>query len=76
MSHYEQKEIPSGSGNFYWYLRTVEGGRQKSQYVGKKLPHTVESNREKYEADRNIEVNRRKIERKIAELSAQLAQLK
>jgi hypothetical protein len=76
MAHYEQKEIPNGSGNFYWYLRIVEGGRQKSQYVGKKLPHSVESNQEKYQADRKKEADRRDIERKIAELSAQLAQLK
>jgi hypothetical protein len=76
MGHYEQKEIPGGSGNFYWYLRTIEGGRQKSQYIGKKLPHSVEANQQKYEADRKKEADRRDIERKIKELSQQLAQLK
>lgn len=78
--HYEQKEIPSGSGNFYWYRRYVVEGRQKSEYIGKKIPdlEIAEQSVKKiqYQADRQREIDRREIERKIAELSRQLAQLK
>ncbi len=77
---YEQKEIPLGSGNFYWYGRWLDGKIQRSKYFGKKLPSSaVAETQQKYqqsEADRKVKFERKKIEQKIAKLSAQLAQLK
>lgn len=76
MAYYEQKEIPAGSGNLYWYERILTEGRQKSRYIGKQLPLELQVSQQKYEADRKLESDRRIIEQKIAELRHQLAQLK
>lgn len=71
--HYEQKQIPMGSGNFYWYRRYLDaGGRQKSEYIGRTLPTAVENNQAKFEADRAREVVRAELENQLLEIQKKL----
>lgn len=72
---YELKEVPAGSGNFYWYGRRREGGRQRSIYFGKTLPQSEVTQKSEYLASRKLEADRREIERKISDLKIQLSQL-
>ena len=72
MAHYEQKLI---NGNLYWYRRIYIDGRQKSEYIGKKQPQCLESDRKNYEAAQKRETDRRKIEMEIIRLQRQLNNL-
>ena len=71
MPHYEQKLI---NGNLYWYRRTCVDGRQKSEYIGKKQPRCLESDRQNEAAEKR-KADRRKIEMEIIRLQRQLNNL-
>ena len=75
MAHYEQKLV---NGNFYWYRRECIAGRQTSTYLGKNLPATAEQcivDRAKFEAARNIEVDRHALELEIIKLQKKLSSM-
>lgn len=73
--HYEQKQIPPGTGNFYWYRRSMVEGRQRSEYVGRRLPAGVESAQIKYQADRAREEIRHSLELEMRVLQAKIDNL-
>lgn len=78
--YYEKKEIPLGSGNFYWYRRALVEGRQKSVYVGKQPPLDLlardEEKHLKNKSDCEKYHQRLALQEKIRQLTAQLSQLK
>jgi hypothetical protein len=71
----ELKNIPRGSENFYWYERTYVDGKQKSRYLGKRIPPQFENDRLKFEADRIKEIERADLEEKIAQLREAIKKL-
>lgn len=74
--HYEQKQIPPGSGNFYWYRRITVNGRQRSEYVGKKAPpDLLATQKANYEADRAKTEERHQLEAEIRRLTQKLNNL-
>ena len=73
--HYEQKQIPPGTGNFYWYRRFIVEGRQRSEYVGRRLPAGVEASQIQYEADRAREKSRHSLELEMKVLQAKIDNL-
>lgn len=77
--HYEQKQIPPGTGNFYWYRRIIEGdGRQRSEYIGRRLSPEMKAEiaeAAKLAANREREDRRSFLENQIATLTIELESL-
>ena len=79
MAYYELKNI---NGRAYWYRRSLVGGRQRSEYIGKNLPSeaylknidaTIAAKLDDY--DRVRENLRHQIQLQIEELQSELANL-